>query len=75
MEAMRNPAFDEQTLRDWAQNLKSMNELADQQMKQAQSKLGQAAQESQPQEKKENLADALEEEEEASTSWPTCRTR
>ena len=65
MEAMRNPAFDEQTLRDWAQNLKSMNELADQQMKQAQSKLGQAAQESQPQEKKENLADALEEEEEA----------
>ena len=65
MEAMRNPAFDEQTLRDWAQNLKSMNELADQQMKQAQSKLGQAAQESQPQEKKENLADALEDEEEA----------
>ena len=65
MEAMRNPAFDEQTLRDWAQNLNSMNELADQQMKQAQSKLGQAAQESQPQDKKENLADALEEEEEA----------
>ncbi|MBC8245767.1 MAG: hypothetical protein H8E20_15425 [Verrucomicrobia bacterium] len=65
MEAMRNPAFDEQTLRDWAQNLQQMNELADQQMKQAESKLGQAQQSSEPQEKKENLADALEEEEEA----------
>jgi len=65
MEAMRNPAFDEQTLRDWAQNLQKMNELADQQMKQAQSKLGQAAEGGEPQEKKENLAEALEEEEEA----------
>ncbi len=65
LEAMRNPAFDEQTLRDWAQNLQQMNELADQQMKQAQSKLGQAAQGGEPQEKKENLADALEKEEEA----------
>ena len=65
MEAMKNPAFDEQTLRDWAQNLKSMDELSDQQMKAAQSKLGQASQEKQPDKKKENLADALEEEEEA----------
>ncbi|MEC8973227.1 MAG: hypothetical protein VX509_04860, partial [Verrucomicrobiota bacterium] len=65
MEAMRNPAFDEQTLRDWAQNLQQMNELADQQMKQAQSKLGEAQQGGEPQEKKEKLADALEEEEEA----------
>ena len=65
MEAMRNPAFDEQTLRDWAQNLQKMNELADQQMKQAQSKLGQAAEGGEPQEKKENLAEALEKEEEA----------
>ncbi len=65
MEAMRNPAFDEQTLRDWAQNMQKMNELADQQMKQAQSKLGQAQQSGEPQEKKENLADALEKEEEA----------
>lgn len=65
MEAMKNPAFDEQTLRDWAQNLKSMNELADQQMKAAQSKLGQASQEGPPDKKKENLAEALEEEEEA----------
>ena len=65
MEAMRNPAFDEQTLRDWAQNLQKMNELADQQMKQAQSKLGQAAESGEPEEKKENLAEALEKEEEA----------
>ena len=65
MEAMRNPAFDEQTLRDWAQNMQKMNELADQQMKQAQSKLGEAQQGGEPQEKKEKLADALEEEEEA----------
>ena len=65
MEAMRNPAFDEQTLRDWAQNLQQMNELADQQMKQAESKLGQAQQSTDPQEKKENLAEALENEEEA----------
>ncbi len=65
MEAMRNPAFDEQTLRDWAQNMQKMNELADQQMKQAQSKLAQAQQSGEPQEKKENLADALEKEEEA----------
>ncbi|HJO54186.1 MAG TPA: hypothetical protein QF373_06775, partial [Verrucomicrobiota bacterium] len=65
MEAMRNPAFDEQTLRDWAQNMQKMNELADQQMKQAQSKLGKAQQSGEPQEKKENLADALEEEEDA----------
>ena len=65
MEAMKNPAFDEQTLRDWAQNLKSMDELADQQMKAAQSKLGQASQEEQPDKKKETLAEALEDEEEA----------
>ncbi|MCH2381959.1 MAG: hypothetical protein MK290_04515 [Pedosphaera sp.] len=65
MEAMRNPAFDEQTLRDWAQNLQKMNELADQQMKQAQTKLGEASQGGEPQEKKEKLADALEKEEEA----------
>ena len=65
MEAMRNPAFDEQTLRDWAQNMQKMNELADQQMKQAQSKLGEAQQGGDPQEKKEKLADALEEEEDA----------
>jgi len=65
MEAMRNPAFDVQTLRDWAQNMQKMNELADQQMKQAQSKLGEAQQGGEPQEKKEKLADALEEEEEA----------
>jgi len=65
MEAMRNPAFDEQTLRDWAQNMQKMKELADQQMKQAQSKLGEASQGGEPQEKKEKLADALEEEEEA----------
>ena len=65
MEAMRNPAFDEQTLRDWAQNMQKMNELADQQMKQAQSKLGEAQQGGEPEEKKEKLADALEEEEEA----------
>ena len=65
MEAMKNPAFDEQTLRDWAQNLKSMDELADQQMKAAQSKLGQASQEGQADKKKEKLAEALEDEEEA----------
>ena len=65
MEAMRNPAFDEQTLRDWAQNMQKMSELADQQMKQAQSKLGEAQQGGDPQEKKEKLADALEEEEDA----------
>ena len=65
MEAMRNPAFDEQTLRDWAQNLKQMNELADQQMKQAESKLGEAQKSSEPQDKKDNLAEALEEEQDA----------
>lgn len=65
MEAMQNPAFDEQTLQDWAENLKSMNDLADQQMKAAESKLSQAAQEGQVEEKKESLKEALEEEEEA----------
>ena len=42
-----------------------MNGLADKQMKQAQTKLGEASQGGEPQEKKEKLADALEKEEEA----------
>lgn len=61
-EALRNPAFDEQTLTEWTKNLAQMQKVSQQQMKDAAKALQQAAQN--PGEREEKLAEAQEKEEE-----------
>jgi hypothetical protein len=62
-EAIRNPTLSEQMLREWAQTVQSMQQLANQQMQQAADAL-QSAQQN-PGSRPEDLAEALQKEEEA----------
>ncbi|HVK59877.1 MAG TPA: hypothetical protein VM735_13915, partial [Candidatus Kapabacteria bacterium] len=61
-EALRNPAFNEETLTEWTKNLAQMQKVSQQQMKDASKALQQAAQN--PAEREEKLAEAQKKEEE-----------
>ncbi|HEX7862399.1 MAG TPA: hypothetical protein VF773_18825 [Verrucomicrobiae bacterium] len=63
-EALRNPAFNEQTLAEWTKNLAQMQKVSQQQMKDAAKSLQQAAQSQSPSEREEKLAEAQKKEEE-----------
>jgi hypothetical protein len=63
-EALRNPAFNEDTLMDWTKNLAQMQKLAQQQMKEAAKSLQSAAQSPSQTGREEKLAEAQEKEEE-----------
>ncbi|HEY1171713.1 MAG TPA: hypothetical protein VGH19_10105 [Verrucomicrobiae bacterium] len=62
-EALRNPTFNEETLRDWAKTLQSMQQLSKKEMKDAANSLQQAQQNAG--ERKDQLAKAQTSEEEA----------
>ncbi|MCD6049796.1 MAG: hypothetical protein K0Q55_1199 [Verrucomicrobia bacterium] len=62
-EALRNPTFNEETLRDWARTLQAMQELSKKEMKDASQSLQQAQQKAA--ERQEQLAKAQTSEEEA----------
>lgn len=64
-EALRNPTFSEETLRDWAKTLQSMQQLAKKEMKDAFQSLQQAQQQKQAVERQDELAKAQTSEEEA----------
>ena len=57
-EAMKNPLFDEQTLKDWSQTMQAMQELAESKMQEASQQLSQAAISPSEAERSENLSDA-----------------
>ncbi len=60
-EAMRNPTFDEKTIKQWAGTLSEMRELSEKQMSQAKQSLQEAQQQQQSGEKREEeLSEALE---------------
>ncbi|MGZ8900736.1 MAG: hypothetical protein ACXW3Z_11625, partial [Limisphaerales bacterium] len=61
-EALRNPAFNEETLAEWTKNLAQMQKVSQQQMKDAAQSLQKAAQS--PASREENLAEAQKKEEE-----------
>lgn len=65
-EAMRNPTFKEETIRDWARTLKGMQDVAKQEMQQAGQQL-QSAQQQQnnSQQRSQELSKALESEQKA----------
>jgi hypothetical protein len=63
-EALRNPAFNEETLMDWTRNLAQMQKLAQQQMKEAAKSLQSAAQSPSQTGREEQLAEAQKKEEE-----------
>ena len=63
-EALRNPAFNEETLMDWTRNLAQMQKLAQQQMKEAAKSLQSAAQSQSQTAREEQLAEAQKKEEE-----------
>jgi len=62
-EALRNPAFTEEVLGDWAKNLQQMQKVSQEQMQQASKSLQSAAQKSDQRE--ENLAEAEKQEQES----------
>ncbi len=64
-EALRNPTFNEETLRDWAKTLQSMQQLSKKEMKDASQALQQAQQQKQATERQRELAKAQTSEEEA----------
>jgi hypothetical protein len=57
-EAMKNPIFDEKTLKEWSQTMQSMQGLAEGKMPEASKQLSQAASSSSPSERSENLSEA-----------------
>jgi hypothetical protein len=57
-EALRNPAFSEQTLTEWAKDLQAIEKLGNQEMKEASKSLESAAQASESQGRQENLQQA-----------------
>ena len=61
-EALRNPAFNEETLAEWTKNLAQMQKVSQQQMKDAAKSLQKAAQN--PASREEDLAEAQKKEEE-----------
>ncbi len=65
-EAMRNPTFNEETIRDWARTLKGMQDVAKQEMQQAGQQL-QSAQQQQAdaQQRSQELSKALQSEQQA----------
>lgn len=63
-EALRNPAFNEQTLTEWTKNLAQMQKVSQQQMKDAAKALQQASQSPNAGEREEKLAEAQKKEEE-----------
>jgi hypothetical protein len=63
-EALRNPAFNEDTLMDWTKNLAQMQKLAQQQMKEAAKSLQAASQSPSQTGREEQLAEAQKKEEE-----------
>lgn len=65
-EAMRNPTFNEETIRDWARTLKGMQDVAQQEMKQAGEQLQSAQQQqSSSQQRSQDLAQAQQSEQQA----------
>jgi hypothetical protein len=64
-EAMRNPTFNEETIRDWARALKGMQDVAKQEMKQAGEQLQSAQQQSGAQPRSQELSQALQSEQQA----------
>ena len=63
-EALRNPAFTEDTLMDWTKNLSQMQKLSQQQMKEAAKSLQAAAQSQSQSGREESLGEAQQKEEE-----------
>jgi hypothetical protein len=63
-EAFRNPAFSEETLRDWAKNLQEMQQLAQENMPQAAKALKSAQQDPDMEARSGNISQALQKEEE-----------
>lgn len=61
VDALRNPALDEETISEWTETLSNMNSLAQQSMQQAKSQLSSAA--SSPSQAQEKLEEARETEE------------
>ncbi len=70
-EAMRNPTINQKTLKDWTQNISSMEDLANQEMAKAAQKMRQAQQQSsqggqkQRQQQQKNLAEAQDSQQQA----------
>ena len=63
-EALKNPVFTEQALQEWAKNLEQMMKLSQNQMKEAGEKLKSAQKNSNPESRKEDLAEAQKKEQE-----------
>ncbi len=63
-EALRNPAFSEELLKEWTQNLHQMEQVASQPMAQASQSLQNAQNSSSSEQKEKNLAEAVEKQEE-----------
>ncbi len=57
-EAMKNPVFDEETLKEWSKTMQSMQNLSENKMQEASQQLSQAASSPSESERSENLSEA-----------------
>ena len=57
-EAMKNPVFDEETLKEWSETMQSMKELSEGKMQEASQQLSQAASSQSQSERSESLSEA-----------------